>query len=126
MILFTNFIPILVVGKKSVFMTNVTNFTSRMKSVFSFLFGKRIQDENDHDLKVPAAAAKKEKDRHYWIFEFKFIKMDRKSQDYVYSSEKWDNWIREVFRGRASLRVVVFSDGEGSIWRVKLGRDDEV
>lgn len=64
MILFSNFIPILVGSKKSVFMTNVTNFASKMKKVFSFLFGKRIEDENDHDLKVPAAA-KKEKDRHY-------------------------------------------------------------
>lgn len=125
MILFSNFIPILVGSKKSVFMTNVTNFASKMKKVFSFLFGKRIEDENDHDLKVPAAA-KKEKDRHYWIFEFKFIKIDRKSQDYVYSSEKWDGWIREVFRGRASFRVAVFCGGEGSIWRVKSGRDDVV
>jgi hypothetical protein len=53
-------------GKKSVFMTNVTNFASKMKTFFSFLFGRRIEDDEidpDHDLKL-SAAVKKEIDRY--------------------------------------------------------------
>eukprot|EP00596_Hydrurales_sp_CCMP1899_P007256 CAMPEP_0119034542 /NCGR_PEP_ID=MMETSP1177-20130426/1521_1 /TAXON_ID=2985 /ORGANISM="Ochromonas sp, Strain CCMP1899" /LENGTH=203 /DNA_ID=CAMNT_0006992029 /DNA_START=61 /DNA_END=672 /DNA_ORIENTATION=+ len=57
-------------GKKSVFMTNVTNFAIKMETLFSFLFsllfGRRIEDERDpdHDLKLPAEV-KKEIDRYH-------------------------------------------------------------